>query len=145
MKKLIIAMLIGLTALPGLAEKQEPKGRVAIILLAGNETNEGMARAVHALLYARELADSGYQVALIFDGAGTGWANELSKPENPLHKHYLEFKKRGIVEEVCDYCVEQHGIKGDLSEAQRKLLIGEYEGHPDIAKWVSMGYRIIVI
>lgn len=145
MKVLVTAVILCCAALSGMAEETEPKGKMAIILLAGNETNEGMARAVHALLYARELADSGYEVALIFDGAGTGWANELSKPENPLHKHYLEFKKRGIVEEICDYCAEQHGLKEDLSATQRKLLVGDYEGHPSIAKWIQMGYEVIVL
>ncbi len=145
MKKLIMVLLVCCAAMGGMAEDQQVHKKVAIVLLAGNETNEGMARAVHALLYARELADSGFEVALIFDGAGTGWARELDKPENPLHKHYVEFKKRGIVEEVCDYCAEQFGNKKGLSEAQRKLLVGDYEGHPDIAKWVAMGYQIIVI
>ncbi len=145
MKTLILTLLVCVVAMPGLAEEKEPVGKVAIVLLAGNETNEGMARAVHALLYARELADSGYRVTLIFDGAGTGWANELEKPENPLHEHYVAFKKRGMVEEICDYCAEQFGQKEDLSEEQRKLLVGEYEGHPSIAKWVAMGYQIIVI
>jgi hypothetical protein len=144
-KKLIVAMLIGMMAVPGITREQEPGGKVAIVLLAGNETNEGMSRAVHALLYARDLADNGFQVALIFEGAGTGWANELSKPENPLHKHYMEFKKRGIVEEICDYCTEQHGLKGELSEVQRKLLVGDYDGHPSIAKWIAMDYKIIVL
>ncbi len=145
MKRLLLSIVACLMAATVLAGEKEPPGKVAIILLAGNETNEGMARAVHALLYARELADSGFKVALIFDGAGTGWAEELSKPENPLHKHYVEFKKRGIVEEVCDYCAERFGHRKNLTEEQRKLLVGDYEGHPDITKWVAMGYQIIVI
>jgi hypothetical protein len=141
----IIALLTGLAAVAGWAQEKEPAGKVAIVLLAGNETNEGMARAVHALLYARELADSGFKVALIFDGAGTGWAEEMNKPENPLHRHYQEFKQRGIVEEICDYCSERLGHRENISEEQRKLVVGDYEGHPNIAKWVSMGYQIIVI
>jgi hypothetical protein len=48
-----------------------PNKKFAIILQAGKETHEGMARAVHALLYAAELKETGYEVVLIFDGAGT--------------------------------------------------------------------------
>ena len=125
--------------------KVEPKGGYAIILQAGAETNEGMARAVHALLYARELAENGYPVVLIFDGAGTGWANELRKPENNLHKHYLKLKELGMVEEICDYCAEAFDVKKDLSAQQKKFLVGEYEGHPSILKWVEKGYQIIVL
>ena len=145
MKKLLLMGLL----LPGIvfAEtgQKEPKGRYAIILQAGNETNEGKARAVHALLYATELAESGYEVALIFDGAGTGWANELRKPENALHKHYLRIKELGMVEEICDYCADSFEVKNDLPEQQRKLLVGDYKGHPSLVKWIERGYRIIVL
>ncbi|MBT8042073.1 MAG: DsrE family protein [Pontiella sp.] len=121
----------------------EPRGRYAIILQAGNETNEGMARAIHALLYARELAENGYEVVLIFDGAGTGWANELRKPDNPLHKHYLKVQELAVTEEICDYCSEQFKVKEFLSAEQRLLLSGNYEGHPSLVKWIARGYQII--
>ena len=40
--------------------------KFAIVLQAGKETHEGMARAVHALLYAAELKEKGYEVVLTF-------------------------------------------------------------------------------
>lgn len=142
MKKLLLIVFL----IAGIAYGGDgSKGEYAIILQAGNETNEGMARAVHALLYARELAEKGYDVVLIFDGAGTGWANELRKPENPLHKHYLKIKELGIVEEICDYCAEAFDVKDDLPEAQRKLLVGDYEGHPSLEKWIAKGYVVIAL
>ncbi len=57
-------------------------GKYAIILQAGKESHEGMARAAHAFLYAKELKEHGHDVVLIFDGAGTEWAEELT-PEVP--------------------------------------------------------------
>jgi hypothetical protein len=141
MKRMLLLMLL----LAGVTFAEEPKGKYAIILQAGSETNEGMARAVHALLYARELAENGYDVVLIFDGAGTGWAKELQKPENPLHKHYLKVKELGMVEEICDYCADAFEVKDDLPEQQKKLLVGEYEGHPSLVKWIERGYQIIAL
>ena len=140
MKKLlmILLMTLGVTF-----AGDAPKGGFAIILQAGNETNEGMARAVHALLYATELAEGGYDVVLIFDGAGTGWANELRKRENAFHQHYMKIKSLGLVEEICDYCADSFEVKEDLPEQQRKLLVGDYEGHPSLIKWVKLGYQII--
>ncbi len=144
MKKTVWMVLVMVVALvTGFAEKE--KGGYAIVLQAGNETNEGMARAVHALLYATELAEEGYPVVLIFDGAGTGWANELRKPENPLHKHYLKIKELAVVEEICDYCADSFEVKDNLPEQQKKLLVGDYEGHPSLVKWIEKGYRIIVL
>lgn len=146
MKQSIGVVLVLMVALAtGFAAEEKEKGKYAIVLQAGSETHEGMARAVHALLYARELAESGYQVALIFDGAGTGWANELRKPENALHKHYLKIKELGMVEEICDYCAEAFEVKDDLPEQQKKLLISEYEGHPSLVKWIEKGYQVIVL
>ena len=145
MKRILIVVLLLSGFVFAKAPKQEPKGKYAIILQAGNETNEGMVRAVHALLYARELAEKGYTVALIFDGAGTGWANELRKPENPLHKHYVKIKEIGMVEEVCDYCAESFKVKSEFSEQQKKLLVGEYEGHPSVVKWIERGYEVLIL
>lgn len=121
------------------------KGKVAIVLHAGAETNEGTARAVHALIYARHLAEAGYKVVLIFDGAGTGWANELRKPDNKLYSHYQKIKELGMVEEVCDYCADVFDVKSKLPEEQRKLLVGDYEGHPSLVKWIEKGYQIVVL
>jgi hypothetical protein len=145
MNRLILVMLLVLgVAVGGQAEKKS-KGKYAIVLQAGAETNEGTARAVHALLYACELAENGYTVVLVFDGAGTGWANELRKPENPLHKHYAKVKKLGMTEEICDYCADQFHVKDELPEQQRKLLVGDYEGHPSLVKWIEQGYEVIVL
>ena len=141
MKKVLLVVLM----VAGIALGAEPKGKYAIVLQAGNETNEGKARAVHALLYATELAEKGYAVVVIYDGAGTGWATELRKPENPFHKRYLRLKKLGMVEEICDYCAKSFGVKDNLSEQQKKLLVGDYEGHPSLVKWIEKGYQIMVL
>ncbi len=141
-----MSMLLAVLAVACSVHSAESESRkFALVLQAGNETNEGMARAVHALLYAKELLEKGYDVVLIFDGAGTGWASELAKPENPLHKHYARLKEMGVVEEICDYCAEAFGVKEKLSDLQRRLLVGDYEGHPSIAKWVARGYQPIVL
>ena len=129
----------------GISFAAEKSGKYAIVLQSGAETNEAKARAVHALLYATELAEKGYAVVLIFDGAGTGWANEMRKPENPLNKHYLRIKELGMTEEICDYCAESFDVKESLPEQQKKLLVGDYEGHPSLVKWIEQGYQIIVL
>lgn len=143
MKRMFCALVLALAITS--ADAHETKPGYAIVLQAGAETNEGKARAVHALLYARELAEKGYPVVLVFDGAGTGWASELRKPENPLHKHYAALHQLGVVEEICDYCAEQFAIKADLPEQQRKRLVGDYEGHPSLVRLIEKGYHIIVL
>lgn len=123
-----------------------PNKKFAIILQAGKETHEGMARAVHALLYATELKEKGYDVVLIFDGAGTEWAEELSNPDSQtkLLRMYTTFKKKGIQEIVCDFCAGAFGVKGKLNKRQCPLL-SEYKGHPSIEKWVKQGYQLLIL
>ena len=123
----------------------ETKGKFAIILQSGNETNEGAARARHALLYAAELLEGGYGVALIFDGAGTGWANEFARPEHALYEGYMKLKTMGVVEVICDDCAEEMQVKDKMPAGQKKLLSGAYEGHPSLVRWVARGYQIICL
>lgn len=120
--------------------------KFAIILQAGKETHEGMARAVHVLLYAGELKEKGYEVVLIFDGAGTEWAEELSDPnsQSKLLPMYNAFKKMGIQEIICDFCAGAFGVKEKLHTRQCPL-ISEYKGHPSIAKWVKKGYQLFIL
>jgi hypothetical protein len=143
MKTLLVTVLMLAGTL--FAAENTPKGKYAVILQAGAETNEGKARAVHALLYASDLAEHGYDVVLIFEGAGAFWARELEKPENPFHQHYRRVRQLAVVVEICDYCADAHDIKKDLSAEQIRLLTGDYQGHPSISRWVDKGYRIIVL
>lgn len=139
------AMGLAVAVLAGPASAQAA-GKYAIILQAGKESHEGTARAVHALLYAQELHERGHEVVLIFDGAGTEWAEELTNPQSqsPLHASYEQLKQQGVVEIVCDFCAAAFAVKERLAERKAPLL-AEYAGHPSIAKWVEAGYQIIVL
>lgn len=120
--------------------------KFAIILQAGKETHEGMARALHAFLYATELKEKGYDVVLIFDGAGTEWAEEFSNPgsQSKMLPMYQTFKKTGVIEVICDFCAVAFGVKEKLGSRQLPL-VSEYKGHPSIEKWIKKGYQIIIL
>lgn len=145
-----VVLLVGLLAAPLATLFASPPiaraGQFAIVLQAGKEGHEGTARAVHALLYAKELKERGHDVVLIFDGAGTEWAEELSNPESDsgLKGAYEELRAAGVVEAICDFCAAAFGVKDRLAERHRPLL-AEYAGHPSIAKWVDKGYQLIIL
>ncbi len=144
----VLALLaVGVVAMAGCTCQQSvPKSRFAIILQAGKKGSDGTARALHALLYATELRDKGYEVVLIFDGAGTQWAEEFSKPDSDskLLPHYKAFAGTGVEQIICDYCAGAFGVKENLQERQGPL-VSEYKGHPSIAKWVDQGYQLVVL
>jgi len=120
--------------------------KFAIVLQAGKESHEGMARAFHAFLYAKEFSEKGYEVVLIFDGAGTEWVEELSDPDSasPLKSTYDDFRENGLLQVICDYCAASFNVKGELIK-RNITLSSEYLGHPSIAHWVEEGYRLIIL
>jgi hypothetical protein len=141
MKK--IAFLLLMTAM--ICFGGEPKEKFAIILQSGNETNEGAARAMHALLYAQELVEAGYTVALIFDGAGSGWAVQFNDPTHPLYSMYRQVASSGAVLQICDHCAESFHAKEQLSEEQKELLSGDYKGHPSLVRLIQQGYQLLIL
>lgn len=122
-----------------------PKGKFLIILQAGTETHEGLARAVHALLYSAELLETGHDVVLLFDGAGTEWARALRDPKHKLHARYKKLADLGVVEEVCDFCAGAFKVKDDLKKIGGVPFVGAYSGHPSLVKWIDAGYAAIVL
>lgn len=121
-------------------------GKYLVILQAGKESHEGMARALHALLYSKELKEHGHEVKLVFDGAGTEWASEWMNPESTdkLKPMYDELKKAGVTQIICDYCSTAFKVKENLTK-EKAVTTAEYQGHPSIAKWADDGYQIIIL
>lgn len=118
-------------------------GKIAIVLLSGVSDAHRTA-AFHALLYARDAKAAKVDVRLVFDGAGTGWIDEWSKPENRTHGLYEEVRDSGAMAGVCDFCIGHYGDKAGAA-GQGLALLSEVDGHPSIARFVEQGYQIIVI
>jgi len=147
MKRLIILSAFVVLVFGALASQAEAAGgKYLVILQAGKETHEGMARAVHALLYSRELKEHGHDVTLVFDGAGTEWASEWSDPASTdkLKTMYEELKKAGVTQIICDFCATAFKVKENLVK-EKVSTTAEYQGHPSIAKWADQGYEIVVL
>jgi hypothetical protein len=114
--------------------------KVAIVLLADTETKEGLGRMSNALTSVREFKEEDHEVTLIFDGAGTKWIGELSDPDHKYHKHFESVKDD--VQGACAYCARAFGVKDEVQESGVELL-GDFEGHPSLAKLVAQGYQVI--
>lgn len=122
--------------------------RYAIVLHAGAETHEGMARALHALLYAKEMLERGVRCRLVFDGAGSEWAAKLLSPETDSERRMAKLfdfvKEQGLAYEVCDYCAGAFAVRDRLL-AEGAPLSSQYMDHPSIAGLVAEGYRLLVL
>ena len=127
------------------AGDKKVKQKVVVVLQAGRESHEGMARALHALLYAAELKEHGHDVVLLFDGAGTEWAEAMRTSEKKnMAQLYKRLDDLGVVEIVCDFCAGAFKVKESLVK-ESVPLTAEYQGHPSLAKYVDQGYQVIVL
>ncbi len=114
--------------------------KAAIVILADTETHEDMARVHNALLAAKEFKDGKDEFKLIFDGTGTKWIKELSKPDHLFHELFDSLKGKSTG--VCSYCAGAFGIKESVIES-RIPLMEEFEGHPSFRELIAQGYQII--
>jgi hypothetical protein len=114
--------------------------KVAIVLLADTETKEGLGRMSNALTSVREFKEEGQEVTLIFDGAATKWIGELSDPDHKYSGHFESVKDD--IQGACAYCARAFGVKDEVQESGVELL-GDFEGHPSLAKLVTQGYQVI--
>lgn len=114
--------------------------KVAIVVLADTETHEGLGRVVNALEAVKEFKEAHDDVQLIFDGAGSKWIPELSKPDHKVHGLYEAVKDR--IAGACEFCAGAFGVKDKVVACGVKLA-GDFEGHPSFRKLVAQGYQVI--
>jgi hypothetical protein len=114
--------------------------KAAIVILADTESKEGLGRVANALTAAKEFKEEDQEVTIVFDGAGTKWIGKLSDPDHKYNGHFENV--RDDVQGACAYCARAFGVKDEVRENGVQLL-GEFEGHPSLAKLVTQGYQVI--
>ncbi|GAB5601706.1 hypothetical protein FJNA_02300 [Thermus sp. FJN-A] len=114
--------------------------KIAIIILAGTETHEGLGRLVNALMLAQELKGSGDEVRIIFDGAGTQGLAALSDPGHRAHALLLAVRDR--IQGACAYCARAFGVKETL-EALGFPFLSEFRDHPSLRSLLEGGYQLV--
>lgn len=119
--------------------------KIAIVLHAEPGSHDSLGRAVHSLIYTKELREAGHQVKLIFDGGGTGWVPELNKEDHLLHPLFKEIRDAGLIVGVCDFCMGAFGVDKQQVQEAKVSPISEYMGHPSVAKLIGEGYQVVTL
>lgn len=114
--------------------------KVALVVLADTETHEGLGRVVNALITAKELKQSGDEVSVVFDGAGTRWAAALANPEHRYHDLFEEVRDR--IAGACAYCAKAFGVRKEV-EAAGIALLEDFEQHPSLRSYLADGYQVV--
>ncbi|RMG67993.1 MAG: hypothetical protein D6715_03460 [Calditrichaeota bacterium] len=114
--------------------------KVCIALLADLEPFESFARMANALEVAKECQQNGDEVAIVFDGAGVKWPAALEDPEHKYHALYQSVKQS--IAGVCKYCAAAFGVKNQI-ETLGLPLVGEFDDHPSLRKYLAEGYHVL--
>ena len=121
--------------------------KTAIVLFsdpkAGSE--DALGRLFNALFLTLELKDKGQDVALIFQGAGTRWPAEITKPAHPAHALYHAVADK--VAGVCGSCADVFGAT-EAAKVTGLKLVREREipgvgSILDLTRYLDQGYRVI--
>ncbi|MFB6244717.1 MAG: DsrE family protein [Candidatus Nanohaloarchaea archaeon] len=109
--------------------------KAAIVILAGTEGHENMARVTNALQAAKEFKQAGDELELIFDGAGTQWIEKLEDEEHDLHEVYSQVSEDS---KACSFC--SSAFDADVGDVEKS---DEHEGHPSFREMVDEGYEVM--
>lgn len=114
--------------------------KITVVLLADADTHEALGRAANAFELVKEAKQSGKDVELILDGAGTRWAKELSSPGHKLRPLFDLVRDR--LSGVCEFCAGAFGVK-EAVRAAGLPLAGEFDGHPSLATRIAQGRQVV--
>ncbi len=115
--------------------------KIAIIILADTDTNEGLGRVVNALAAAGEYNKAGDEVRIVFTGTGTKWPTSLEKADHPAHGLYEA--ARGLVDGACSFCANAFGQTDAMKKYAIKLLTdsGPFMSY---RQYTESGYQILI-
>ena len=116
----------------------------AIVVLAPEETPEGRGRILHALTTARDLADTGADVEVYFDGIGVTCLTAFHVRDNPFTRNYagLFDAVRPLIAGACDFCTRRRFDAVEGAEALGVAIVGGEDQHHSLAPLLAAGYEL---
>jgi hypothetical protein len=115
--------------------------KIAIIVIADTNTDEGLGREVNALAAAGEYNKAGDQVRIVFTGTGTKWSTSLEKADHPAHGLYEAAKD--LVEGACGFCANAFSQTEAMKQYTIKLLAdsGPFMSY---RQYTDAGFQILI-
>ncbi len=119
--------------------------KAAILVLSDPGSEEALGRVFNALAVAYDCKQSGSEVSVLFQGAGTRWVKELGKPDNPAHNLFAAVKD--TVVGVSSGCADVFGAAEDVRQSAFSLVsenqVPGTSGLPSLQKLISDGYTVL--
>ncbi|WP_411825533.1 hypothetical protein [Luteolibacter sp. AS25] len=115
--------------------------KTAFIILAAGEEPESLGRVVNALTGALEYKDSGQDVQIIFDGAGTQAAAAFADPDHKFNNLFEQV--RHFVRGACKHCSNAFEVTEKIEKGGIPL-IDEFQGHPSFRNLLGEDFDILI-
>ncbi|MGI5900527.1 MAG: hypothetical protein ACOX8S_11520 [Christensenellales bacterium] len=93
----------------------------------------------HVLLNALDLASSGCEVRIIFEGASVKLPSIFEGEGNPLYK---KAKSAGLIAGVCLACSKVMGVY-EQNAALGIEMLEDMSGHAGMKEYIEKGFRIV--
>lgn len=121
--------------------------KTAIVVLSDPKsgTEEALGRVFNALAAAYDFKQSGDEVSVLFQGAGSRWIGELTKTEHPAHKLFEAIKDK--VAGVSCGCADVFGARESVTASGYDLITDNQvpgtTGLPSFQKLTKEGYTVL--
>ena len=122
--------------------------KAAIVILSdpNSNTEEAVGRVFNGLATAYELKQSGDDVSILFQGAGTRWPKVLSDPAHPAHELFELVNDRVVG--VSSGCANVFGAEEGVAEAGLSLIsenqVPGTSGLPSLRKWLADSAPVLI-
>jgi hypothetical protein len=128
-----------------MTETNTPKAAIVILSDPKGGGEEALGRLFNGLAAAWDVAHRGGEVTILFQGAGTRWAGELTRPDHPAHDLYRELQDR--VAGVSCGCAAVFGATEEAEKSGFDLLkdnpVPGTSGLPSLARLMAEGYHVL--
>ena len=121
--------------------------KTAIVVFSDPKSgsDEALGRVFNALAAAHDYKQNGEDVTILFQGAGTRWAGELTKPDHPVHDLFESVKD--VVAGASCGCAEVFGATDAVEDAGFDMVkdnkVPGTAGLPSLRSLVSDGYNVL--
>ncbi len=122
--------------------------KTAIEIMSDPKTGseEALGRVCNAHALASECQQKGDEVAVVFNGTGTRWPAELSKPSHPAHGLYNSV--RDVVQGASCGCADVFGAKEGIESCGVPLKsdhgLAGTSGLLSLRKYTESGWNTVV-
>ena len=122
--------------------------KTAVVIMSDPKSGseEALGRVFNGLAVASECKEKGDGVALVFNGAGTRWPEELMKLSHPAHKLYEDV--RDVISGASCACAEVFGATEGVQSCGVPIVkdnpLVNTPGLLSLRRYVSEGWRVLI-